>query len=225
MDTNKIIVALDTSDLAKINNLLKALKHYTSIFKIGMQIFTRYGLDIVKRVQDHGYKVFLDLKFFDIPNTVSNAVYSAVENDIYMLTLHIMGGSEMIKMARDAKKEKKYPYLLGVTVLTSMVDENLLEIGIDKKIENFVPYLATLGKKAGIDGVISSPLEIETIRKSCGDDFLIVTPGIRKEKSNDDQKRVLTPKEALEKGANYLVIGRPILEAKNPVEYIENIFL
>ncbi|MCX7990710.1 MAG: orotidine-5'-phosphate decarboxylase [Proteobacteria bacterium] len=194
MDTDKVIVALDTIDLNKTDKILQSLKGMISVFKIGMQSFTRYGVDIVKRVQDSGYKVFLDLKFFDIPNTVEKAVFSAIENEIYMLTLHIMGGKEMIKRAKEVKEEKKTPFLLGVTVLTSMDESNLKDIGIEKPIDAYVPFLASYGKLAGLDGVISSPHEIKSIRKTCGDNFLIVTPGIRKEKVQDDQKRVLTPK-------------------------------
>lgn len=225
MDTKKVIVAIDTTDLNKVDNLLKSLNKVISIFKIGMQSFTKYGVDIVKRVQDYGYNVFLDLKFFDIPNTVEKAVYSAMENNIYMLTLHIMGGKDMIRKATDIKGQSRYPLLLGVTVLTSMDEKNLMEIGIEKNIKDYVPHLAEYGKSSGLNGVISSPLEIEIIRKKCGNDFLIVTPGIRKEKSADDQKRVLTPKEAIEKGADYIVVGRPVLESSDPKKYIENIFV
>ncbi len=225
MDTKKVIVALDTVDINKIDYLLANLKGIVSIFKIGMQSYTKFGLDIIKRVQDKGYDVFLDLKFFDIPNTVEKAVESAIENNIFMLTLHIMGGSEMLKRAVHIKKNYKHPYLLGVTVLTSMDNSNLKEICVSKDISDFVPYLANLGKSCGIDGVISSPLEIEIIRKICGENFLIVTPGIRKEISADDQKRTLTPSEAISKGANFIVVGRPVLEATDPVSYLERIFL
>ncbi len=225
MYTKNVIVALDTTDLSKIDFLLNKLKQLVSVFKIGMQSYTKFGLDIVKRVQDKGYNVFLDLKFFDIPNTVEKAVQSAMENNIFMLTLHTMGGQEMLKKAVSIKKGNIYPYLLGVTVLTSMDNSDLKEIGITKDIEQFVPYLAKMGKNSGIDGVIASPLEIEKIRNSCGEHFLIVTPGIRKELTTDDQKRTLTPLEAINRGANYIVVGRPVLESSDPVGYIERIFV
>lgn len=225
MDSTKVIIALDTTDLKKIDSLLKDLKGVVSVFKIGMQSFTKYGVDIVKRVQDSGYKVFLDMKFFDIPNTVEKAVYSAMEHNIYMLTLHILGGKDMITKASEIKKDNKFPLLLGVTVLTSMDEKNLKDVGINIAPSEFVPYLAQYGKSAGLNGVISSPLEIEDIKKSCGRDFLVVTPGIRKEKTPDDQKRILSPKEAIDKGADYIVVGRPVLESQNPKEYIETIFI
>lgn len=225
MDTQKVIVALDTVDLKKIDNLLNNLKGLISIFKVGMQGFTKYGLDIVRRVQDKGFNVFLDLKFFDIPNTVEKAVISAMENNIHMLTLHILGGREMIKRAKEIKGSNNYPLLLGVTVLTSMDSSNLKNVGIEREIKSFVPYLAKYGQESGLNGVISSPLEIEDIRNACGNNFLIVTPGIRKERTLDDQKRVMTPKEAIDKGADYIVVGRPVLDSDDPKKYIETLFI
>lgn len=227
MDTKKVIVALDTTDLNKIKYLTENLKNLISIFKIGMQIFTKYGIDIVKRIQDKGYNIFLDLKFFDIPNTVEKAVQSAIENDIFMLTLHILGGKEMLERAMNIKKvsNKKIPYILGVTILTSFDSNSLKLLKINEDLESYVLHLAKLGKEAGLDGFICSPKEITLLRNEIGRNFLLVTPGIRKEITNDDQKRTLTPIEAINKGADYIVVGRPVLESKDPKKYIETIFL
>jgi orotidine-5'-phosphate decarboxylase len=220
---NKIIVALDTSDLNKIKFILKELAGYTKIFKVGLQLFTLYGSDIVKRVQDAGYDVFLDLKFFDIPNTVEKAVQSAILLDVKMITVHTLGGIEMMKRAADLSRIDGKSMILGVTILTSMDDNSLKELSFSKGTSELVPLLATCAQKSGVHGVISSPLEIEAIRNNCGKDFLIVTPGIRLTQTFDDQKRVLTPKEAFNKGADFIVIGRPILEADDPVKIIESI--
>lgn len=220
----KIIVALDTYDLNKIDFLLKKLTGYVKVFKVGSQVFTMYGKDIVKKVQDAGYDVFLDLKFFDIPNTVEKAVESAIQLKVKMLTVHTLGGKEMMKRAADLSKNHGYPYILGVTILTSMDDATIKDLKFSQNISELVPFLASYAKEAGVHGVISSPLEIEAIRNICGKDFLIITPGIRPIKTSDDQKRVLTPKEALGKGADYIVIGRPILEAPDPAQILENMW-
>lgn len=222
---NKIIVALDTTDEKKIDELLNSLQNYISIVKIGFQTFIYFGHDIVKKVQDKGYQVFLDMKLHDIPNTVEKAVESAAMLKVSMLTVHISGGKEMLKRAADISKSLNGPKILGVTVLTSLDDNTLKELNFNKNISQLVPQFALYGKKAGIDGVISSPQEIEMIRNQCGSDFLIVTPGIRFTAGNDDQKRTMTPQEALKKGADYLVVGRPILEAKDPKSFFDMLVL
>ncbi len=178
-----------------------------------------------------GAKVFLDLKFHDIPNTVKGAAESATKLGVYVFTIHTSGGYEMMKAAADAARETsiklgiKKPFVLGVTVLTS-IDQQVLkkEMGVKKSLKEQVVYLAKLAKSAGLDGVVASPQEIREIRVSCGEDFIILTPGIRpKSRFLDDQKRVMTPKQALKQGADFLVIGRPIRNAKNPVEAAQDI--
>jgi len=222
---SKIILALDTTDKSKIHHLLDELQDYIDIVKVGFQSFIHFGHDIVRMVQDKGYKVFLDMKLHDIPNTVEKAVEAASKLNVYMLTVHTLGGQEMLKKAVSISKQINGPLILGVTVLTSMDDNSLKEIKISEKTDSLVPYLARYGKHAGIDGVISSPHEIEKIRQACGNDFLIVTPGIRFKSGIDDQKRTMTPKDALNKGANFIVVGRPILEAENPISFFENLRL
>ncbi len=221
----KIILALDTTDNNKINNILDSVNGCVDIIKIGFQTFIFFGTNIVKKVQDKGYKVFLDLKLHDIPNTVEKAVQSACELNVFMLTVHIVGGEEMLKRAVSISKQFNGPKILGVTILTSMDDNTLTKLKFSHKIADLVPYFAAYGKNCGIDGVISSPHEIESIRGKCGNDFLIVTPGIRFSSGTDDQKRTMTPAEALQKGADYLVIGRPILDAKEPKEFFDRLEL
>ena len=188
-------------------------------FKVGMGLFTLCGPDAVALVHDSGAKVFLDLKFHDIPNTVAHAVRSAATLGVFMVNIHALGGSEMMMRAVEAAREsEKKPKLLGVTVLTSMDQSSIGEIGIEKKIEEEVVSLARLGKESGLDGVIASPNETGLIRKNLGKDFIIVTPGIRPAGAEKgDQKRVMTPKAAVTAGADYIVVGRPIIETKDPL--------
>lgn len=220
---NKIILALDTIDGTKIDYLLEDLRDYIEIIKIGYQTFIYFGHDIVKKVQDKGYKVFLDMKLHDIPNTVEKAVEAATKLNVHMLTVHIWGGEDMLKKASSISKQLNGPKILGVTILTSMDNNSLKKLNINHSVDNIVPFLANFGKNAGIDGVISSPQEIEQIRSICGDDFLIVTPGIRFSTGADDQKRTMTPEEAIKKGANYIVVGRPILELAKPSSFFDKL--
>lgn len=221
----KIILALDTTDNGKINSILSSLQDYISVVKIGFQSFIYFGHEIVKRVQDKGFEVFLDLKLHDIPNTVEKAVESAAKLKVSMLTVHITGGKEMLKQACDIAKKINGPKILGVTVLTSMDDNIMKELCFCKQVAELVPYFASYGSKEGIDGVISSPYEIELIRRQCGNNFLIVTPGIRFSAGLDDQKRTMSPQEAIKKGADYLVVGRPILESKDPKSFFDKLVL
>jgi len=222
--TKKVIVALDTIDNDKIRYLLSELRDSVEIFKIGLQSFIFFGPDIIKMVKDCGYKVFLDLKLHDIPNTVQKAVESALKHNIDMLTIHIVGGNEMIKKAVEIKKMiNNEVKMLGVTVLTSHNDNSLKMLRYSLSLEDLVLHFAELGKIYGLDGVVCSPKEIKILRERFGEDFLLVTPGIRIDKSLDDQKRTLTPKEAFEAGADYIVVGRPILEAINPKNFFENL--
>lgn len=223
MDTKKIIVAIDTIDKKKINYLLSSLKNYTEIFKIGLQAFTYFGPQIIKLVQKNGYKVFLDLKLHDIPNTVAKAIESAIKLDVHMLTIHTLGGEDMLKEVMKVKNQFGKPIILGVTILTSMDDNSLNKLNFNLNLTNMVKHLAIMGKSHGIDGVVCSPKEITLIRKCCGNNFLIVTPGIRFDKGKDDQKRTLTPKEAFELGSDYIVVGRPILQAESPEDFFKKI--
>ena len=227
----KLVLALDVDDFKSAEGLVDKLKDYVGVFKIGSQLFTSEGIKVIEMVNQKGCRVFLDLKFHDIPNTVKGAAESATKLGIYMFNIHTSGGYEMMKSAAEATKETslksgiKKPLVLGVTVLTSINQEVLeKEIGVNKTIKEHVVHLAKLAKAAGLDGVVASPHEIKDIRDACGEDFVILTPGIRpKSKYLDDQKRVMTPKQALSLGADFLVIGRPIRNAKNPAEAAQDI--
>jgi orotidine-5'-phosphate decarboxylase len=220
---NPIIVALDVPAADAALKLAGQLAPVCGGFKIGSELFTAAGPDIVRQIRATGAFVFLDLKFHDIPNTVAKAVASAVQLDVQMLTIHTRGGGEMMraaeKSAQDAAKSLglQPPLVLGVTVLTSSNDETLAETGCEADAEKQVLRLAQLAVKSGLRGLVCSPLEIVVLRKGLPARVQLVTPGIRTgaEKA-DDQKRTLTPREAIQAGANWLVIGRPIYAAENP---------
>ena len=219
---DKIIVALDVPKKREALELVEKLRDQVSFFKIGLQLYTAEGSEIVRAVLVTGAKVWLDLKLYDIPNTVARAVESASNLGVRMLTIHLSGGSEMIRTAVDARADDML--LLGVTVLTSATEETLRETGIPDKVDNQVVRLARLGVEAGIDGVVASPREIKMLRREFGDKIKIVTPGIRPPGSEvGDQKRAMTPREALDAGADYLVIGRPIVAHSNPREAAKRI--
>lgn len=220
----RIVIALDVGTRREALALMKALAE-ARIFKIGMELFTAEGPALLEEAIRIGKRPFLDLKFHDIPNTVAGAVRSATRNGVHMLTLHASGGKEMMAAAAKAAREesaktgKERPALLGVTVLTSLKGEELQQIGFAQAVADQVLRLAVLAKDAGLDGVVCSPHEIEIIKKECGRDFLVVTPGIRPAwAAAQDQKRIMTPAEALGKGADYLVIGRPVTGAPSPHE-------
>ncbi len=222
---DKIIVALDVNNLGEMEDLVDKLRAVVKIFKIGSVFFTACGWDAVDMVHSSGAEVFLDLKFHDIPNTVKNVSQIATRHKIFMFNVHASGGYKMMKEAKDAstKEAKKLniraPYILGVTVLTSIDKEELSALGISKEPKDQVVDLANLTSKAGLDGVVASPKEAGDIRRSLGEDFIIVSPGIRHKETtigDDDQKRFTTAKEAIDSGANYIVVGRPITEAENP---------
>ena len=227
----RLVLALDVDDFKKAKELAGKLSDYVGIFKIGSQLFTAEGAKVVNMVNERGGKVFLDLKFHDIPNTVARAAEVATKLGVYIFNVHTSGGYEMMKAAAEATKKTSLalginkPLVLGVTLLTSINQEILeKEIGIKKRLKEQVVHLAKLAKTAGLDGVVASPREIKEIRKACGEDFVILTPGIRPAgKSSDDQKRVMTPQEAVKLGADFLVIGRPIRNAANPVEAAKQI--
>ncbi len=222
---DKLIIALDGDSLKHAAKLVDTLKAEVSNFKIGMQLFTACGPDSIKMVQDHGGKVFLDLKYHDIPSTVSKAVYIATKHKVAMINVHATGGRKMMAEALAASRdaaEGEPPLIIGVTVLTSM--ESLGDIGIQFEIREQVIRLAQLAQEVGLNGVLASPLEIQPIRQVCGKKFIIMTPGIRLAGTHlDDQARIASPKQAIAAGADFLVIGRPITEAKNPLEVVKSI--
>lgn len=195
------------------------------MFKVGKELFTSCGPAAVKAVQRHGGQVFLDLKYHDIPNTVAKAMLEAARLGVQLTNLHALGGAEMMETAATAVRNEfgdDRPRLLAVTILTSSTVETLRGVGIEHTVEQMVVRLARLAREAGMDGVVASPLEIELIRAACGPDFLIVTPGVRPSfAAVDDQKRIMTPAEAVVAGADYLVIGRPIAKATDPASAAE----
>ena len=219
---DKIIVALDVATKEKALDLVEQLRTEISFFKIGLQLYTAEGPEIVRAVLAAGAKVWLDLKLYDIPNTVARAVESASNLGVQMLTIHLSGGSEMIRAATTARQ--KDLLLLGVTVLTSSTEQTLREIGITNTVEDQVIRLAKLGAAAGIDGVVASPHEIKILRREFGDRIKIAVQGIRPRWAEPgDQKRFLTPREAYEAGADYIGIGRPITGHAHPREAVARI--
>jgi orotidine-5'-phosphate decarboxylase len=220
---DKIIVALDVATKDKALNLVGQLCDDISFFKIGLQLYTAEGPEIVRAVLSTGAKVWLDLKLYDIPNTVARAVESASQLGVHMLTIHLSGGSEMARAATAARANNML--LLGVTVLTSATEQTLREIGIAEKVDDQVLRLARLGVAAGIDGIVASPHEIKALRHEFGDKIKIVVQGIRPTWAEPgDQKRFMTPCQALDAGADYIGIGRPITAQRNPREAIAKIF-
>jgi orotidine-5'-phosphate decarboxylase len=227
---NPIIVALDVPTAEAALKLVEQLAPVSGGFKIGSELFTSAGPDIVKKIRALGALVFLDLKFHDIPNTSAKAVVAAVRLDVQMLTVHTSGGTEMLKAAEQAAQENAWklgrtpPLILGVTVLTSLDSGVLREIGSDANLEFQVRRLATLATRAGLRGLVCSPLELSALRKILPASTQLVTPGIRTgEEESDDQKRTLTPREAIAAGANWLVVGRPIYTAESPRQAAEKI--
>jgi orotidine-5'-phosphate decarboxylase len=224
----KIIFALDVESMADAEKWAELLAPRVGMFKIGKQLFTACGPAAIKAIRERGGDVFLDLKYHDIPNTVAKASLEAVRLGVCLFNLHALGGHEM--MARTmATLDREFPNrcrskVLAVTILTSSTTETLREVGIDLPVAEMVVKLARLAQNAGIDGVVASPLEISLIREACGRNFLIVTPGVRPAfAATDDQKRVMSPAEAIAAGADYLVIGRPISAAKDPIQAVEAI--
>jgi orotidine-5'-phosphate decarboxylase len=220
---NPIIAALDVPSAEQALKLAELIAPAVGAFKIGKELFVAAGPDIVRRVRATGANVFLDLKFHDIPNTVAKAVASAIKLDVQMLTIHTSGGGEMMRAAEKSAQDtaqalgRPVPLVLGVTVLTSMDSQALTEIGCEANVGHQVERLALLAVKSGVRGLVCSPLEIADLRQILPAHIQLVTPGIRTgaEKA-DDQKRTLTPKEAIAAGANWLVVGRPIYAAENP---------
>jgi orotidine-5'-phosphate decarboxylase len=227
---NPIIVALDLPTPEEALKLTEQLAKVVGGFKIGSELFTSGGPDIVRRIRALGSPVFLDLKFHDIPNTVAKAVASAVRLDVQMLTVHITGGREMVRAAEQAAQESAWqlghspPLVLGVTILTSLDTHSLSELGFDPNVSRQVRRLANMANKAGLRGLVCSPLELAELRQMVPTSMQLVTPGIRLDSDPlDDQKRKLTPREAIHAGATWLVIGRPIYTSDNPRETAERI--
>jgi orotidine-5'-phosphate decarboxylase len=217
----KLCVALDT-DREKALKLVELLKGYPLIYKVGYKLFVRYGVEIIRHIREiePNAELFLDLKLHDIPNTVRNGVISATSLGVDYLTLHTLGGSEMIKKASEVKGNIK---LLGVTLLTSHGEEYLKEIGISLTKEELVLKLAQIGLENGCDGLVCSAQEVSLLKEKLGD-FIAVVPGIRPYRvEGDDQKRVATPEEAVDRGADIIVVGRPILTAEQPRKVVEDI--
>jgi len=219
---DRLIVALDFPTKSKALALVSALSGSVSIYKIGLQLYTAEGPGIVRAVAETGAKIFLDLKLHDIPNTVAKAVAAAGELGVQMLTVHLSGGRAMLEAAVKARSPNLS--LLGVTILTSATPETLSETGVNSGIEEQVLRLAELGKKSGIDGLITSPHEVRILRERLGDQMKLITPGVRPSwAAPNDQKRFTTPHEALKNGADYLVIGRPITAAPDPRAAVERL--
>jgi len=228
--SNPIIVALDVPTKERALQLVEQLAPVVGAFKIGSELFTGAGPEIVRAIRSTGASVFLDLKFHDIPNTVAKAVAAATRLDVQMLTLHTSGGVEMMKAAQTsvcdtaAQLGLQPPLLLGVTVLTSLGSQDLSDVGFSGTVGHQVEKLATLAAKSGLRGLVCSPLELVGLRQILPEDMQLVTPGIRTSPAEgDDQKRTLSAREALDAGANWLVIGRPICSASNPLEAAQQI--
>ncbi|MBE6411806.1 MAG: orotidine-5'-phosphate decarboxylase [Opitutales bacterium] len=216
----KLMLALDLPNRESALDMLTKLRGNLEWVKIGLQMYLAYGSDFVREVADMGFKIFLDLKLYDIPNTVASAIKSLKGLPISMLTIHTSGGREMMKFALDAAKETNPDLLLlGVTVLTSFNEDGLAETGVSLPPAKQVEHLAKLAVDCGMKGLVCSPLEIEALRKILPDDVKLVTPGIRPAGSDaNEQKRIMTPALASEIGSSYIVVGRPILKAENPAE-------
>ncbi|MCU7799217.1 MAG: orotidine-5'-phosphate decarboxylase [gamma proteobacterium symbiont of Lucinoma myriamae] len=221
----KIIVALDFKDEASTMALVEKLEPSLCRLKVGKELFVRCGPELVKKLINKGFDVFLDLKFHDIPNTVAAACQAAADMGVWMVNVHASGGRKMMQFAREAidKCEHK-PLLIGVTILTSLSRQDIAEVGLDIEPAEQVLRLARLARDSGLDGVVCSPQEVRTLKQELGQDFCLVTPGVRPAGAAiGDQQRVMTPSEALLQGSDYLVIGRPITASPDPVMALDNI--
>ena len=222
---SKIIVALDYAEAGKALQLVQWLDPGLCRLKVGKELLTAAGPNLVEQLIDKGFGVFLDLKFHDIPNTVAKACETASKLGVWMLNVHASGGSAMMQAARDGvAKSGKSPKLIAVTVLTSMDQAALNQVGVDGNLQDQVLRLARLAQQAGLDGVVCSAQEASALRTALGQDFCLVTPGIRPANASaDDQSRIATPAEALRLGSSYLVIGRPITQAADPLLELQSI--
>ena len=226
----RLIVALDVPNMAKLSNLVIGLGESVTYYKVGMELFYSCGAEVVRYLKGSGKSIFLDLKLHDIPNTVGSSLAALTELGVDMLNVHATGGFQMMQFAAQTVKARaaelgiKAPKLIAVTVLTSISPEEWQELNYAESISAQVINLAKLAKKAGLDGVVASPQEAAAIRAACGEEFLIVTPGIRPAGSEvNDQSRIATPKAAIENGATHLVIGRPITKATDLKRAVQDI--
>jgi orotidine-5'-phosphate decarboxylase len=227
---DRIIFALDVGDMGSAKNWVRKLKGHIGWFKVGLELFTAVGPDIVKLVKDNGIRCFLDLKFHDIPNTVAGAVRSSTRTGADMMTIHLSGGRSMImaalKAAQDASIELgiERPKIVGVSVLTSLSSDDLREIGVDKTPGDHVAHLARFASSCGLDGLVCSAEDLPHVRQNVSETLILITPGIRPGWSEKgDQKRVATPSSAIKAGADLLVIGRPISESPDPLQALKQI--
>jgi len=222
---SRIIVPLDFNTVEQALELVEKLQPDLCRLKVGKELFTKAGPVLVEKLIKKGFDIFLDLKFHDIPTTVAKACAVAADLGVWMVNVHASGGSEMMSLAREEiEKKSHHPLLIGVTILTSMNQEALTELGIQCSVEEQVMRLARLTSNAGLDGVVCSAHEVKMLRDNLGKEFKLVTPGIRPAGSNkDDQKRVMTPAQAINAGSDYLVIGRPITQAADPGQALKDI--
>ena len=220
-----IIVSLDYAGATAALALVSELDPEKCRVKVGKELFTSAGPTLIEKLVGQGFDVFLDLKYHDIPNTVARACSAASDLGVWMLNVHASGGLAMLNSAREAvEKSHHKPLLIAVTVLTSLSTHNLAELGLTSSVEDQVIRLAKLTQSAGLDGIVCSPQEVSIMRKHMGQDFKLITPGIRPAGSaNEDQKRVMTPAEAITMGSDYLVIGRPITQATDPMQALQDI--
>ena len=228
----RLIFALDIGeDINRALEWVELLKEHVGMFKVGKEAYTRFGPELVLKIKEMGGKVFLDLKFHDIPNTVARAAEAATKLGVSMFNLHALGGKKMMeetvisvkKMAE--KSGTSMPFILAVTVLTSLNNDDLEVLGFSETAEEIVPNLARIARDAGVSGVVAPARDVTSIREICGENFIIVTPGIRgsMKVAGDDQKRILTPGEAIRRGADFIVVGRPIIMADDPVSAADKI--
>ena len=219
---SKIVVALDFSDRQQVTNFVQQINPEHCRLKVGKELFSSFGPELVRELVGLGFDVFLDLKYHDIPNTVAKACKAAADLGIWMVNVHATGGRKMMEAARAALQEvDKPPLLIAVTVLTSLSSADIAEVGLFGEPKENVMRLARLAKDSGLDGVVCSPQEVSVLREELGLGFALVTPGIRPAGSDKgDQKRIMTPAEAVRSGSDYLVIGRPITQADNPVSVL-----
>jgi len=223
----KLIIALDFSNQSKALALIEKLSPQQCALKVGSEMFTALGPDFVRRLVSMGFKVFLDLKFHDIPNTVAQACRVCADLGVWMINVHALGGLKMMQAAKKIVEPygSNRPLLIAVTVLTSMQAEDLPALGLNASVENQVNKLALLAREAELDGVVCSAFEVPLIKKSCGSAFLTITPGIRFLSDKvDDQSRIMTPSQAVALGSDFLVVGRPITAADDPEKALNNLF-
>jgi len=223
---DRLILALDVDTQKEAEALVEKLSEFVGVFKVGPRLFTRCGPKIIDLIKEKNGRVFYDAKFYDIPSVVKKAAQASAEMGVDLLTLHTLGGSEMMEAAVEGiRSQNSQVDVLGVTLLTSLNSRILKEeLGIERTLNEEIIHLAGLARKAGLDGVITSAWELEELRRNFGSDFILVVPGIRPLRSAKfEQRRVSTPKEAIEKGADFLVVGRPILNSRDPVRIIKRI--